>query len=99
MGYHYLYGPEIASDGAHPERDNYEQVLLLQRLKHAFRRINSDIPVDAQNEVFKEIKRITKYIAMKIILAFNKNETSDEIAMRLDFSQTKNDYMAIPCDN
>lgn len=24
---------------------------------------------------------------------------SDEIAMRGNFSQTKNDYMAIPCDN
>jgi len=58
LGYHYLYGPDIASDGAHPERDNYEQVLLLQRLKHSVRRINPDIPVDAQNEAIKEIQRI-----------------------------------------
>jgi len=58
LGCHYLYGPDIASDGAHPERDNYEQVLLLQRLKHAVRRINPDIPVDAQNEAIKEIQRI-----------------------------------------
>jgi len=58
LGYHYLYGPDIASDGTHPERDNYEQVLLLQRLKHAVRRINPDIPVDAQNEAIKEIQRI-----------------------------------------
>jgi len=58
LGYHYLYGPDIASDGAHPERDNYEQVLLIQRLKHAVRRINPDIPVDAQNEAIKEIQRI-----------------------------------------
>ena len=28
LGYHYLYGPDIASDGAHPERDNYEQVIF-----------------------------------------------------------------------
>ena len=58
FGCHYFYGPDIASDGAHPERDNYEQVLLLQRLKHAVRRINPDIPVDAQNEAIKEIQRI-----------------------------------------
>jgi type I restriction enzyme R subunit len=58
LGYHYLYGPEIASDGVHPERDNYEQVLLLQRLRHAVKRINPDIPVDAQNEAIKEILRI-----------------------------------------
>jgi len=58
LGYHYLYGPDIASDGAHPERDNYEQVILVQRLKRAVRRINPDIPIDAQNEAIKEIQRI-----------------------------------------
>ncbi len=58
LGYHYLYGPDIASDGIHPERDNYEQVILLQRLKQAVRRINPDIPDDAQNEAIKEIQRI-----------------------------------------
>jgi len=58
LGYHYLYGPDIACDGAYPERDNYEQVILLQRLKHAVRRINPDIPVDAQNEAIKEIQRL-----------------------------------------
>ena len=44
LGYHYLCGQDIASDGTHPERDNYEQVLLFQRLKHAVRRINPNIP-------------------------------------------------------
>ena len=58
LGYNYLYGPDIASDGAYPERDNYEQVIFLQRSKHAVRRINPDIPVDAQNETIKEIQRI-----------------------------------------
>jgi len=58
LGYHYLYGPDIAPDGTHPERDSYDRVLLLQRLKHAVRRINPDIPEDAQNEAIKEIQRI-----------------------------------------
>jgi len=58
LGYKYLFGPEIAPDGYSPERDSFEQVILLQRLKHAVMRINSDIPVDAQNEAIKEIQRI-----------------------------------------
>jgi len=58
LGYHYLYGPEIAPDGHSPERETFEQVLLLNRLKTAVRKINSGIPADAQNEAIKEIQRI-----------------------------------------
>ena len=31
LGYNYQYGPDIASDGHSPERDSFEQVLLLNR--------------------------------------------------------------------
>ena len=58
LGYKYLYGPDIAPDGPSPERDSFEQVLLLNRLRKAVRQINPDIPVDAQNEAIKEIQRI-----------------------------------------
>lgn len=58
LGYHYLYGPDIATDGHSPERDSFEQVLLLNRLKNAVRKINPGIPVDAQHEAIKEIQRI-----------------------------------------
>ncbi len=58
LGYHYLYGPDIASDGHSSERDSFEQVLLINRLKIAVRKINPGIPVDAQNEAIKEIQRI-----------------------------------------
>jgi type I restriction enzyme R subunit len=58
LGYHYLYGPDIAPDGTSPERATYEQVILAHRLKQAVKRINTGIPVDAQNEAIKEIQRI-----------------------------------------
>ncbi len=58
LGYHYLYGPDIALDGHSPERETFEQVLLLNRLKTAVRKINTGIPADAQNEAIKEIQRI-----------------------------------------
>lgn len=57
-GYQYLYGPDIAPDGHSPERDTFEQVLLVNRLKNAVQEINPDIPADAQTEAIKEIKRI-----------------------------------------
>jgi type I restriction enzyme R subunit len=58
LGYEYIYAPDIAPDGDTPERDNYEQVLLLNRLQNAVKRINPGIPADAQVEAIKEIQRI-----------------------------------------
>jgi type I restriction enzyme, R subunit len=58
MGYKYLYGPDIAPDGINPERESYEQVLLPGRLEKAVKRINYNIPADAQAEAIKVIQRI-----------------------------------------
>lgn len=58
LGYGYLYGPEIAPDAENPERDSFSQVLLVQRLVQSIKRINPDLPADAQAEAIKEIQRI-----------------------------------------
>jgi len=58
LGYEYIYAPDIAYDSENPERDTYAQVLLLNRLQNAVKRINHSIPVDAQAEAIKEIQRI-----------------------------------------
>ena len=57
-GYEYIYAPDIAPDGETPERENYEQVLLMERLRSAVRRINTSIPTDQQEEAIREIQRI-----------------------------------------
>jgi type I restriction enzyme R subunit len=59
LGYEYLYAPNIAPDGETPERETYEQVLLVERLQNAVKRINKSIPADAQAEAIKEIQRIS----------------------------------------
>jgi len=58
LGYAYLYAPNIAPDAENPERESFEQVLLMGRLQRAVRRINPNIPSDAQAEAIKEIQRI-----------------------------------------
>lgn len=58
LGYEYIYAPNIAPDGETPERETYEQVLLVERLQNSVKRINKYIPVDAQSEAIKEIQRI-----------------------------------------
>lgn len=58
LGYHYLYGPNIASDGESPERENYAQVLLTGRLQAAIERINPHIPAPVQEQALKEVLRV-----------------------------------------
>lgn len=58
LGYEYIYAPNIAPDGETPERESYEQVLLVERLQNAVKRINKSMPADAQSEALKEIQRI-----------------------------------------
>lgn len=58
QGYQYIYAPDIAPDGETPERENYEQVILIERLRRVVRRINPSIPIDQQEEAIREIQRI-----------------------------------------
>ena len=58
LGYHYIYGPSIAPDSQNPEREIFEQVLLLNRLSKAVHRINPDIRTYVRAEAIKEIQRI-----------------------------------------
>ena len=58
LGYQYIYAPDIAPDTDQAERASYEDVLLVERLQNAIRRINPNIPHDSQEEALKEIQRI-----------------------------------------
>jgi len=58
LGYKYLYGPDIACDGAKPERENYQEVLLAERLKNAIDRINPTIPEIAKEQALKTVLRV-----------------------------------------
>ncbi len=58
LGYQYIYAPDIAPDTEKSERTSYEEVLLLDRLKNAVRRINPNIPHETQVDALKEIQRI-----------------------------------------
>ena len=59
QGYGYCAGPDIAPDGDRAERQSFEEVLLLQRLRNAIGRINPGVPVDAQGDAIKQIQRFS----------------------------------------
>ena len=43
LGYSYTHGAEIAPDGENSERETYSDLLLLNRLQDAARRINPNL--------------------------------------------------------
>ncbi len=58
QGFQYIYAPTIAPDSDTPERQSFEDVLLLERLKTAVKRINPNIPSDVQKDAIKQIQRL-----------------------------------------
>ena len=58
QGYQYLYAPSIAPDSNTPERQNFEDVLLIERLQTAVGRINPSIPADIREDAIKQIQRL-----------------------------------------
>jgi len=57
LGYKYLPGPDIACDGAHPERGSYADVVLVERLRSALVSINPRIPAEALEDAFRKVTR------------------------------------------
>lgn len=58
QGYTYLYGPDIAPESATAERARYDEVVLVEHLRAAVRRINPLIPIAAQDEAIAQVLRI-----------------------------------------
>jgi type I restriction enzyme R subunit len=55
VGYTHLYGPDLAADGDRPERQSYQQVLLLERIRHAIARLNPKLPVSAREDALQQV--------------------------------------------
>ena len=60
LGYSVVGGPEIAPppDGEKPERANYLDVVLVERLKCAIAKFNPEIPEEAKEEALRKVLRV-----------------------------------------
>jgi type I restriction enzyme R subunit len=56
--YQYIYAPSIDPDSDTPERQSFEDVLLMERLQTAVGRINPSIPADIREDAIKQIQRL-----------------------------------------
>ena len=55
LGYDYVFGPDISCDGDYPERKDYHEVILEQRVRDALYRINKDLPAIAIEDAYRQI--------------------------------------------
>ena len=58
LGYRYLYGPDIAPDGTNPKRVSFEEIVMVESLRHAGYRINHMLPQEVCDEAINQVLRI-----------------------------------------
>jgi len=59
-GWQFVHGPDIAPDGSNPERADYRQVILRDRLLAALARTNKYIPASALEQVVHIVQTISE---------------------------------------
>jgi type I restriction enzyme R subunit len=108
-GYTVINGANIAPGEAAAERELFNEVLLLGRLKSALARINPKLPADALDEAVKALLRMDapsavtnnhafhKYLTEGITVAYSaKGEEKHEPVMLVDFDNIdNNDWLAV----
>ena len=57
-GYSYTYGPAIAPDSEAPERQSFEDVILLNTLRDILPTLNPTLPPDALEDALKQLLRL-----------------------------------------
>lgn len=108
-GYTHICGYDIAPDGSAPERDDYRQPLLLERLRNAIARLNPAIPLVAREDALKQIKDLGipsllsanrhfhNLLVNGVPVQFQKDgETRGDFVRLMDFAESaNNEYLAV----
>ena len=108
LDYNTIYAPDIAPDQPNKEREDYNDVILVQRLQTAIDIINPNIPQDARQEALKKILTTTtqnlytnnhnfhKMLSEGIDVEYQQNgETKYDKVWMIDFqNQDNNDWLA-----
>ena len=109
LGYDIAYGPDISEGGPSEER-KYTEVVLVNRLRSALRRINKSIPDGAIDEAVKKVLRTDsqdlvvnnqlfhKLVSSGVPVQYKRADGSikDELVWLFDFDDIrKNEYLAV----
>jgi type I restriction enzyme R subunit len=58
VGWEYMHGLAIAPGAEEAERENFEQIILIERLRKAVAALNPDVPKHAQEQAIQKVLRI-----------------------------------------
>jgi len=109
VGYTQLYGPDIAHDGERPERNNYRQVILVERLRSAIAKLNPKVPMAAREDALKQVLELGLPVQLSANRLFHRllvsgapvqyqkdGETRGDFVRLIDWVEVKaNDWLAI----
>jgi type I restriction enzyme R subunit len=109
VGYAHIYGSDIAPDGETPERTDYRQVLLVERLRSAIDRLNSAIPALARADALQQIvdlgipillsanRRLHQLLANGVPVQYQKDgETRGDFVRLIDWAApVRNEWLAV----
>ena len=109
LGYDYLHGYEIAPDSSDPQRSNYQEVLLSNRLHTALPKLNPTLPTTAIDEAVHLLKKPQHATLIQNNRAFHKmllqgisvevkhdDETKGEVVKLIDFHDPEaNDFLVV----
>lgn len=108
-GYQHVYGPDIAMDGDLPERSNYTQVVLVERLRGAIARLNPSVPLAAREDALQQVLNLDTPVLLSANRLFHRllingvpveyqrnGETRGDFVRLIDFADvTANEWLAV----
>ena len=109
VGYRHVYGPDIALDGGIPERSNYTQVVLVERLRGAISRLNPTIPLAAREDAVQQVLNLDTPVLLSANRLFHRllvngvpvqyqrdGETRGDFVRLIDFGDVgANEWLAV----
>lgn len=109
VGYTSIYGPEIAVDGNAPERNNYSQVVLVERLRMAIYRLNPLVPLVASEDALLQVlalntpvllaanRHFHRFLVNGVPVQYQKDgETRGDFVRLIDFADVSaNEWLAV----
>lgn len=109
IGYDYVCGYDIAPDGESPERTDYRQIVLFDRLLTQLQKINTHIPISVLETVSSQIAKPETPILIKSNNAFHRlllegvkvefkdgDKSKTDYVQLVDFSDvTKNQFLVV----
>ena len=95
IGYDYVCGYDIAPDGDSPERSDYRQIVLFDRLLAQLQKINSHTPLSVLESVSQQIAKPETPVLIKNNRAFHKLLLEGVKADWKEDGQEKSDHVQL----